>query len=533
MISNFFFENYKSFEKGEIELKPITILLGANSVGKSSIIQLLLLLQQTAYAEEGYNSALKLNGDLLEVGENINIFREKKNNKPIVLKFDFENENLYRRLKRTYLDELIGDIVRICYEYFNEQINNWMKNKEKISKKILNEILNQNKKILDILGQGKLDIIKEATEQRNHFEVLLKLSKLSDSTYLDLYDFLKTLRQLQEPKFTIVFEINYLNENILYLSKLILYNKKNPIVLFKINEKGKYSLSSPHIRNGIEIIDKTKQSEVNKYIKNRHSTIFSILKKTKDDYLEEEECDVLLKKIFEILSSSISTVESFFLKDKINHVNPRREEPKRIYLLDNANNNLYENSNEEAMIQLLKVNNELKNKVNNWLKRFDVKIKVVQIKDNIHELIVEQHGIELTIADVGFGISQVLPVLVHGFFSENNTLTMMEQPEIHLHPTMQADLTDSFIEIITTKERRYLLVETHSEYILNRLRRRIAEGKEITNEDVAIYVIERNQDQTTIKPLEIPKKGGFQYPEDFYSGELLNDTIIFLKSQNN
>jgi predicted ATPase len=101
---------------------------------------------------------------------------------------------------------------------------------------------------------------------------------------------------------------------------------------------------------------------------------------------------------------------------------------------------------------------------------------------------------------------------------------------------MQADLADLFIQIIKTrngrKKQRILLVETHSEYILNRLRRRIAEGKDITNEEVAIYAIERIDNNTVINSLEIPLKGNFKYPEDFYSGELFNDTMIFLKAQN-
>jgi len=69
MITKIAFENYKAFEKGEIKIKPITVLLGANSVGKSSIIQLMLLLQQTVLTDK-HKSTLRLHGEFISIGEN-------------------------------------------------------------------------------------------------------------------------------------------------------------------------------------------------------------------------------------------------------------------------------------------------------------------------------------------------------------------------------------------------------------------------------------------------------------------------------
>jgi len=74
--------------------------------------------------------------------------------------------------------------------------------------------------------------------------------------------------------------------------------------------------------------------------------------------------------------------------------------------------------------------------------------------------------------DVGFGISQVLPIIVQGFLSKDDSITIIEQPEIHLHPMMQSDLADLFIDVIesTTTNGKILFIETHSESILKRLR---------------------------------------------------------------
>ncbi len=78
MIEKINFRNYKAFKNGELKLKPITILLGSNSAGKSSIIQLILMLSQTIGTNRNSPNALILNGELAKLGENKNIFHNKK-----------------------------------------------------------------------------------------------------------------------------------------------------------------------------------------------------------------------------------------------------------------------------------------------------------------------------------------------------------------------------------------------------------------------------------------------------------------------
>lgn len=79
--------------------------------------------------------------------------------------------------------------------------------------------------------------------------------------------------------------------------------------------------------------------------------------------------------------------------------------------------------------------------------------------------------------------------------------------------------------------KKYLLVETHSEYLLRRLRRRISEGK-ISAEDVAIYFItppKDNNSSSEIQEKEISEDGNFEWPQDFYADELKKDTTEFIK----
>ena len=78
-----------------------------------------------------------------------------------------------------------------------------------------------------------------------------------------------------------------------------------------------------------------------------------------------------------------------------------------------------------------------------------------------------------------------------------------------------------------------LIIETHSEYLLKRLRRRISEGK-VRSEDVSICLFNPQTEKTSgsINVLKIEEKGFFEWPIDFYGGDLYDDTVEFLKNQD-
>ncbi|HCI6405283.1 TPA: AAA family ATPase, partial [Klebsiella variicola subsp. variicola] len=78
------------------------------------------------------------------------------------------------------------------------------------------------------------------------------------------------------------------------------------------------------------------------------------------------------------------------------------------------------------------------------------------------------------LSHVGVGVSQVLPIIVMMLLSEKNDILILEQPELHLHPKIQSRLCDLIIACSTTE--RQCIIETHSEYIINRLRLRIAQS---------------------------------------------------------
>jgi len=93
--------------------------------------------------------------------------------------------------------------------------------------------------------------------------------------------------------------------------------------------------------------------------------------------------------------------------------------------------------------------------------------------------------------DVGFGVSQVLPILVEGLKIETGSTLILEQPEIHLHPKMQMDIADFLIAI--AQQGKNLMVETHSDHIINRMVRRALEDEKL-REMIGIYFVEKNKD---------------------------------------
>lgn len=131
----------------------------------------------------------------------------------------------------------------------------------------------------------------------------------------------------------------------------------------------------------------------------------------------------------------------------------------------------------------------------------------------------------VALPDVGFGVSQVLPALVQAFYCPAGSTVWMEQPEIHLHPQVQAELADVFISAIRAYENGrprsvQLIIETHSEHFLNRLQRRIAE-EELTPEEVAIYFATPRTEGAELRELEVNEYGDIlNWPDDFFGDEM-------------
>ncbi len=144
-----------------------------------------------------------------------------------------------------------------------------------------------------------------------------------------------------------------------------------------------------------------------------------------------------------------------------------------------------------------------------------------------YEIVVEavSGDVETNLPDVGFGVSQVLPVIVECFYAGAESTIVIEQPELHLHPRVQAYLANLFVEAIRTREdgkdrNIQLLIESHSEHFIYRLQRLIAE--EVVNPaDIALYFCRSAPHGSLIEPLELNEDGDIMnWPKDFFGDEM-------------
>ena len=233
------------------------------------------------------------------------------------------------------------------------------------------------------------------------------------------------------------------------------------------------------------------------------------------------------------------------LLENIYYLGPLREPPRRMYSWSGDTPSDV-GQNGEYTIPALLAATAAKRKLNHgpkrhyhlfdqfiatWLKdmgmiySFDVAQLAAGRKDYEVLVRVNRNSPEVKLTDVGFGVSQVLPALVEAFYAPKNSVIWMEQPEIHLHPSVQANLADVFISAIQASEdgiprNVQLIVESHSEHLLTRLQRRIAEGV-ISVNDVAIYFVQHGRAGAQIEPLTVNEYGEIaNWPENFFGNEL-------------
>ena len=136
---------------------------------------------------------------------------------------------------------------------------------------------------------------------------------------------------------------------------------------------------------------------------------------------------------------------------------------------------------------------------------------------------VHKGGPEVRLTDVGFGVSQVLPVLILCYYAPEGSILILEQPEAHLHPKVQSELADVLIDAVKNRDLQ-IIVESHSEHLIHRLMRRTAEAK-LCLDDTALYFCQINEGVSEIEPLQVDEYGNItNWPREFF-GDVTGDLI--------
>jgi hypothetical protein len=225
--------------------------------------------------------------------------------------------------------------------------------------------------------------------------------------------------------------------------------------------------------------------------------------------------------------------EFYGLLESVSYLGPLRSHPARHYLVLGAAKDTVGVRGENTP-QLIFHRKQILNTLNDWFLQFEIpyRLKVSSVGDDVTgeivvlNLVDGRTGVQVAPSDVGFGIGQLLPIIVEGVVAKRRTICV-EQPEIHLHPRLQAHVADLLIATAGLRDRsssdpwrgphNQWLIETHSEAIILRLQRRIREGK-ISHRDISVLYVEPSVEGSRVIPLALNPSGDFvdEWPGGFF-----------------
>ena len=128
--------------------------------------------------------------------------------------------------------------------------------------------------------------------------------------------------------------------------------------------------------------------------------------------------------------------------------------------------------------------------------------------------------------DVGYGVSQILPLIVDAQRANSKTVLLLQQPEVHLHPKAQAAL-GSMIKDWVSKSKKTVVVETHSDYLVDRLRLEVKRGH-LGESDLKIFFLEKKGNQTKLFPLKVDSEGNVLDAPSSYRDFFLREQLALL-----
>lgn len=222
-------------------------------------------------------------------------------------------------------------------------------------------------------------------------------------------------------------------------------------------------------------------------------------------------------------------------QDKMNFISSYRLPAERIYLEESLENGKIQASGKGFVNQLLhwrendrQYYETLKGVLRTMGVLYDIEPERIGGGQFRVGVTIHKSGPTALLSDVGFGISQLLPVIVGDIELGKESTLFAAQPEIHLHPNAQANYADYLVDQINNGKN--YIIETHSEYILNRLRLAIVKG-ELKEDDIRVYYLSQEFDSTKIFPVQFTKNGQIMgAPNDFFETYMMDVMNIAMEA---
>ncbi len=564
-------KNFRSFKDMDyIDIKPITILIGRNSSGKSSFLRTFPMLKQSF--EEKTRSPILLYGNYIDFGTYEDIkpnFNNEEGKDNYELGFIFD-KNIFDEIKR--------------YSYkadFNSR-DTFIYKKHELFEIRLNIIFENDKKdLLSIkqmqYGLGDNNIILEFNHSENKLIKLLindeEIINLKDNiNFFDRDDFIFDFYKNNEER-RISFE-RIITEKIrnLIIKTTDKYNIKNIGVPNKksnfeeIISKFLGDINPEEVRHIIERIDKEKLGEL--IDSEKKNTLENIISKVQSIKIlaDEEILRILNEEVFKaskiafikdikvfnefknlivlynFIDKFILPISIYFKQTFLNvkYIAPLRATAERYYRIQHLSVKEVDQNGTNLPSFLDSLSEKQIKEFQNWTKKnFDFFVTISKLGGHYSIKVSLVDGIEINLSDMGFGYSQILPVLTQLWYSStkydinrkvglNNIqkIIVIEQPELHLHPEFQGRFTNMLAQVLKYSKKNNIdlriIIETHSDVIINTLGDLIIK-EEINHEQINIVIFDKKSEEqpTNVKIANYDIEGNLiNWPLGFFQPSL-------------
>lgn len=551
MIHSITFENYKSFKaKTKLDLKPITVLVGTNSSGKSSIIKLLGLLNQS-YTNPRSDTFLTYDGPVVDMGDFKTISYQNLG-EPITIELmkdasnrGFDTFILLINARNNARNEIF------LYHRYRERTSSIafliIKSRTIVGSSVDNQIIVNQRPIRHSLGilnpDDYLESIKSALSR--HINNLIKIFEIGYG------------RKVVEQEITEIIKNNLIERYIVSVDGLrfskIRFDSVQDLAIPQMPLSGQDETITELPESLYYAINKYKFSDIRRHddrpIPEKLLEVISdevnvpyrhLLVQEAWNYIADQVEYICIDEIFDRdedtgISSLIEEFQGSIEKSLgiMRMIGPLRSIPRRFYTETQLKDLIFgmgaiDDLSESKLEELAKA---VSQDLNLLGADYDVNIpKIVQSPfiPDLYALTLtdKKSGTTHSYSDVGFGLSQIIPILItlrsYQIYSRPESFVIIEQPELHLHPAPQARLADIFVDWLhdspPNKNWAQLLLETHSEHLVRGFQVLVARGK-LSKDEIAIYYVDKDdKGNSFVKLMPLNENGAFTetWPEGFF-----------------
>lgn len=436
-LQNIKLSNFKCFEETQnLEFGKLTLLTGANSTGKSSLMYSMLGILQS----KNFPLELAPNGYYVQMGNFLEMVFKHEAEKNIGVSF-------------TLVDSDAHESLKVDSSWQSNQVGNPLLKRCECVGAFYSFKLDTNKDGVQFLS---LDIMPSQSKKKLDMEDLLDYTSSKSPSDGDLIEYLK------------------------YISKAT--HLKN-IVVDGFSEKSKPEVKYP---------------------------------------------------LFFVLQEVMSFIKRY--NANVNYISSYRQPAQRIYTEEPVASGKIATSGEGFINELLKWKDEKHDKFSEFVEGMKSigllsGVEPSRLGSGQFKIGVKVHeGDEMAnLWDVGFGISQTMPIIIADVELGKGSTLYVSQPEVHLHPRAQAKFGDYLVKQMN-EGKRYV-IESHSEYLMNRLRLSIVRGM-IAEDDVKVYYMSQKDGKTCIDEIKFKKSGQIEgAPQDFFDTYMIDVMDIAMSAQ--